>query len=98
PSSATLFPYTTLFRSGERSGCCLLCRVAVRTNVTFLLDRKLTEEDHPRFLGVAGLGNVDAKRVRTRFNMGAGIGCGRRLRTTARDRKSTRLNSSHDQI
>src|SRR2546421_8614221 len=69
PPRSTLFPYTTLFRSGH----------------------------HPRPAGIRGMAHHQSKNP-------AGIGkrrlwppdCDRSFRNA--DRKSTRLNSSHDQI
>src|SRR2546428_1794145 len=62
PPRSTLFPYTTLFRSGRR--------LADRVHVDVVVDRDLVD----RALGTA------------------------QIRHGMRDRKSTRLNSSHDQI
>src|SRR5258707_4842563 len=77
PPRSTLFPYTTLFRSPERSG---------RRDEE---DRRLT----PANIESPDLGSGGPKWVRAnRFERSS---WGRR---TARDRKSTRLNSSHANI
>src|SRR5690606_39788033 len=91
PPSAPLFPYTTLFRS-ERVVAALLARLRGR--------RVLVRGRHPR-------GSVHVPRgVRRRHPRGALRPLRRRrLRAApghpgrcARDRKSTRLNSSHVKI
>src|SRR5206468_12739972 len=86
---STLFPYTTLFRS-------LLARATQREHeisVRFSLGGpraaivvQLLTETFVLALGGAGLGLIVAGAAARVF------------RTLARDRKSTRLNSSHDQI
>src|SRR2546430_12253746 len=64
PPRSTLFPYTTLFRSG-----------------------------------VPPLGGVGGAQARQRVVVGRGDGrATKRHHRVARDRKSTRLNSSHSQI
>src|SRR5258705_2894351 len=70
PPRSTLFPYTTLFRSGA--------------------DRKLSEpRRRPRLHFAAQPGD------RTRETQRAGKSPGQLGRRSGRDRKSTRLNSSH---
>src|SRR2546430_6995000 len=73
PPRSTLFPYTTLFRSGMRVPDLLSLkgRVALVTGGSRGLGLQMAE----------ALGEMGAK-----------------LAITARDRKSTRLNSSHSQI
>src|SRR3712207_8564536 len=78
PPRSTLFPYSTLFRSG------------VRPDDVLLLHRRHAEPEHP------GLAPVVVERRRLRAHLG-------RLRhpdrhVDVRDRKSTRLNSSHANI
>src|SRR2546421_2222886 len=83
PPRSTLFPYTTLFRS--------LDEVRVRLEVRIGLGEReeLTEGARQRVLRLgACLRRLRRDRCATR----AGHGVERR------DRKSTRLNSSHDQI
>src|SRR2546428_9400147 len=86
PPRSTLFPYTTLFRSHEP------LRVGVREG---LQDRL---RDLERFLG--RVRPAPAQRVGERFTLDErhhvvdeALGVAREV-----DRKSTRLNSSHDQI
>src|SRR5207247_11149537 len=80
---STLFPYTTLFRSGVAS-------------VAFFADRvrqALTREAH-QVLGADTLMTADhawAPELRDEISR-------RGLRRAERDRKSTRLNSSHEWI
>src|SRR5438270_5443348 len=74
PPRSTLFPYTTLFRSGE-------------ARVHPVLRREGKEVSRPHRLGAAeGRGELGAL---LEGRLGEGI---------VRDRKSTRLNSSHSQI
>src|SRR5205814_8382407 len=79
PPRSTLFPYTTLFRSSRNDQIAVIDR---------LLMRPAAPED-----GLEPAGVLDAA---------ADLGCAlepglrsRRVRQRARDRKSTRLNSSH---
>src|SRR2546430_9996188 len=69
PPRSTLFPYTTLFRSGDR-------RARVGGGVRRRPHRRVPAAHRPR----ARSRTEDLRRTR------------------ARDRKSTRLNSSHSQI
>src|SRR2546428_4581174 len=73
PPRSTLFPYTTLFRSGQKAVERIVAEVE---NPGRLLRTRVADTDLSRFLERS----VSATRVRSR------------------DRKSTRLNSSHDQI
>src|SRR5206468_12383056 len=96
PPPSTLFPYTTLFRSLMRSG-----RPRRLDDRCFLEDdvgigAAQTEGTHP---GTAGSSvalfpfdqvGIDEKRTVGEIERGAG--------PFKIDRKSTRLNSSHDQI
>src|SRR3712207_8332457 len=69
PPRSTLFPYTTLFRSGRE-------RVAVRAS------------------GLGPCREGDLRRVGITVDVPLRRGC----RVAGRDRKSTRLNSSHANI
>src|SRR3712207_9335390 len=94
PPRSTLFPYTTLFRSDA---------VAVQVDAQLKLARGELLRAHPVAvrlvrvrLGVADPGGVGLARRRPR---GARPGRrGPRRARPARDRKSTRLNSSHANI
>src|SRR2546421_5560429 len=84
PPRSTLFPYTTLFRSPTRRTATATARVADM---------------------VASLGKDDRLSGRRKFRSQFGVGRPRALARGVwcgaqryRDRKSTRLNSSHDQI
>src|SRR5688572_32759760 len=83
PPASTLFPYTTLFRSGARlqhERCGRASKDGER--VARAAARRMLRE-------VAQLG----------FHFdGAMLDCLRRLGVSREDRKSTRLNSSHSQI
>src|SRR5439155_25263126 len=87
PPTSTLFPYTTLFRSVRR-------RVAVQA-----LQRHGGNADVARVGGVEQTGPEDHRREQQRSLVGRQIE--RRQRDQVpqlvdrRDRKSTRLNSSH---
>src|SRR5205085_10350180 len=93
PHSSTLFPYTTLFRSLEELGSAAVvgpgrdeCGKAVA----------------PRGVSVSVRSDVDALSARS-FNLGDGFrhaspGGLAGKPSWGRDRKSTRLNSSHSQI
>src|SRR2546421_6844733 len=72
PPRSTLFPYTTLFRSGCGEEPRVVGLPGARTRIAF-----------PRVARGAAVGRISR----------AG-----RARVAAPDRKSTRLNSSHDQI
>src|SRR5690606_39928310 len=85
PPSPPLFPYTTLFRSAERG-------LALDAGDRCAADRR----DHPAGEGRAAL-PADASRAACRIPAhGDPAQAGRRL--GRRDRKSTRLNSSHVKI
>src|SRR5256885_11760672 len=73
PPRSTLFPYTTLFRSRERS------------------DEADTEPTCP----AAACGNHRARPAVSGMGAGEAPGQSHRSGDLARDRKSTRLNSSH---
>src|SRR2546430_9122270 len=79
---STLFPYTTLFRSGRRQG--------VRRDRRAVGVRQVDDPQHARRARDA-VGRGDRARRPAR----GGRASERRLRL---DRKSTRLNSSHSQI
>src|SRR3712207_7493189 len=85
PPRSTLFPYTTLFRSGPHRGVARRLEVADhlhRTRPRLRLAGRLPAQDGAR----GGLG-VD------RVALAASV-----PELAARDRKSTRLNSSHANI
>src|SRR3712207_7778576 len=72
PPRSTLFPYTTLFRSHEKTLGQLFCDGSAKQIVAMLLD--------------------EMARAGVTLRLGA------RAADVARDRKSTRLNSSHANI
>src|SRR5437868_9035523 len=90
PPASTLFPYTTLFRSGPRGRCC------------GSTDRRRMRMDAARGIALAlrvGL----AESVKDVRHGRSGLRCQARLVGAAcaielQDRKSTRLNSSHVSI
>src|SRR5206468_9441266 len=82
PPTSTLFPYTTLFRSGVGM---TLPRHSLR-----LANQPLPGRQARRRAAVSYAASALAIRVRRRLLAVA--------RLLLRDRKSTRLNSSHDQI
>src|SRR5206468_5560530 len=90
PPAATLFPYTTLFRSEQETR-----EARIKGQETALAEREkeaqaLLAERRQRLERIAGLTAVQARRELVRD-----------IEAEARqeaDRKSTRLNSSHDQI
>src|SRR5262245_65350693 len=81
PPSPTLFPYTTLFRSDRRSG---------QSRLEEQHDRRPVGPTGPRRSGPDYRGGGDL-RVREEGRDAEGVSPKRH----ARDRKSTRLNSSH---
>src|SRR3712207_8357424 len=81
PPRSTLFPYTTLFRSGEELGA-----ATAGGDVGPARRRHQIERAEAR-------GDVAASRTRAREAEG-----GRSDVVRVRDRKSTRLNSSHANI
>src|SRR5206468_13041912 len=93
PPTSTLFPYTTLFRSGEQRG------------VDAADERLPAPIEANDGAAIADRENVGRRRAGQR-PQGCGDAGGERppsrrleaIRGAARDRKSTRLNSSHDQI
>src|SRR5206468_12954408 len=87
-----LFPYTTLFRSEHGVIQHLLrirpARIFLQGNIPAVLDRYID--------AAAGLAALrEAARLETLDQRAAGA---RVERVVVEDRKSTRLNSSHDQI
>src|SRR3712207_7868963 len=83
PPRSTLFPYTTLFRSRRL----LLARVSAARHVAY--QQRWLVEVEARAQRAAGPGH------RPRSDRGR---LGSRARVGTRDRKSTRLNSSHANI
>src|SRR3712207_6930308 len=88
PPRSTLFPYTTLFRSGRPSASPSGTRVAVVES--FSSDRSLVAGDLVLLEGAGGPG----RRLET---LGTDVAHSS-WRTDDLDRKSTRLNSSHANI
>src|SRR3712207_9313694 len=94
PPRSTLFPYTTLFRSGREQ------RRQLRT------DRDAGGagegggvEQEPRLFGVGGGQRVGQNQAALRVGVGdLDRRAAAHLEHVARDRKSTRLNSSHANI
>src|SRR5206468_5419136 len=82
PPSSTLFPYTTLFRSNVASGNGIASTRATR--------KWMSEPAFAAFLLATSIISGEASMPCT--------SPGPTLDLRARDRKSTRLNSSHDQI
>src|SRR2546430_9307161 len=84
PPRSTLFPYTTLFRShlGQRRSCAELARDSAAA-VAFM-ERAATVEPPPELI--------------TRILHDSPWSQAGAVRQGGRDRKSTRLNSSHSQI
>src|SRR5207247_9176431 len=93
PPTSTLFPYTTLFRSAHRE-----VGRGDRTHERVVAGAR--DRDVQQVLGRDGLivgraeGGAEAARA-ARQRAGGRQGC---LAIAARDRKSTRLNSSHEWI
>src|SRR5206468_11791853 len=91
PPQSTLFPYTTLFRSTSPEAPAQ-CAVEVSCALKKHSRLQLRMGIHSGPVG----GVVD---VNERANLaGAGINIAKRVMDCGEDRKSTRLNSSHDQI
>src|SRR3712207_7667048 len=83
PPRSTLFPYTTLFRSGvQERAPGHRRRISVRAPRTLLVTTALA-------LALAGCGSNDEDEV---------VGSPRSSGEPSADRKSTRLNSSHANI
>src|SRR2546428_9027012 len=88
PPRSTLFPYTTLFRSLDMRGADWTDPDAFR-----LADGARRFENWEfAYALVSGLGAA------ARYALAVGAGGRERAQRLAADRKSTRLNSSHDQI
>src|SRR5256885_9241422 len=84
PPRSTLFPYTTLFRSLDRSGFEVVGQAG---DATRLLD--LVRDTDP------DLAIVDIRMPPSHTTEGLDAASGCRLSPGREDRKSTRLNSSH---
>src|SRR2546430_14957266 len=94
PPRSTLFPYTTLFRSGEQA----VDRVADHVDDAGVRDDRahpLGDALEPRPVRVVGRGFAADPRCRIEVRR---IPVAAELPVELRDRKSTRLNSSHSQI
>src|SRR2546421_7738281 len=93
PPRSTLFPYPTLFRSGHMADA--YWRVAHRPAVTFTScgpgSTNIPVAVASAMMDSSALLAITANIPSVQFNRGA-------FQETYRDRKSTRLNSSHDQI
>src|SRR3712207_7089601 len=83
PPRSTLFPYTTLFRSGGPAG-----------SETRRQRARLRKQYRVAFALVSG----SARRAASSGPARLPVPGGRRLGTRTKDRKSTRLNSSHANI
>src|SRR3989442_6893934 len=88
PPRSTLFPYTTLFRSRVNRASGLL---QIQGVVEQAGDKTSRQRPHPvnTLMGPVGCGEGRSEKTR---------GGQRRARERTRDRKSTRLNSSHVRI
>src|SRR5206468_5168234 len=98
PPRSTLFPYTTLFRSVARRGRARQQHEAVRRHRVRRRagkDRRVFGEGRTVIVCSASRGDQNAPA--TRFALPLRERVAKRIDSEA-DRKSTRLNSSHDQI
>src|SRR3712207_8453349 len=84
PPRSTLFPYTTLFRSGEAAEVAVRRRAVHDVAVAVVLDPDAWVDRD----GVTPLGGGEPARVDLQLEADLAFG----------DRKSTRLNSSHANI
>src|SRR3989449_7100730 len=96
PPRSTLFPYTTLFRS--RRLCYVgLTRAREKLYLSWARTRyrtgRLELSEPSRFLEALPAGALEERSTTPLWDRGA-----RGMRGAARDRKSTRLNSSHGYI
>src|SRR3989440_10130501 len=94
PPRSTLFPYTTLFRSHIEKLRAkvpeLIAQVdVVLGNLEDAIPADAKAAARSGFIAMAKASDFGATGLWTRINC---------LNTTSTDRKSTRLNSSHDQI
>src|SRR5688572_31497476 len=85
PPSATLFPYTTLFRSAGGAVRAVMNAAGVRDVLT-------------KCIGYSNPHNVIRATFEGLSNLRSPEGIARLRGRTVEDRKSTRLNSSHSQI
>src|SRR5205085_8347916 len=93
PPPPTLFPYTTLFRSGPAAG-----PPDTIAEDTMSEERTAVAETEPNAAAVNGAyesENIDVLRDAEHIRHRPGMYIGD---TGVKDRKSTRLNSSHSQI
>src|SRR5690606_40394110 len=87
PRRATLFPYTTLFRSGQRDGGNIAAAVEGAGGA-----------DRPGKAAVVVLRRISSECLRRVFQNGVRVNHALFQRQRVQDRKSTRLNSSHVKI
>src|SRR3712207_9030309 len=94
PPRSTLFPYTTLFRSGDERRTQHLWRGALQGHVDRTWIARVATREHRQ----GGAEIFDAARERAEREHG--LACHARVvrGKRRRDRKSTRLNSSHANI
>src|SRR5204862_7848927 len=95
PPRSTLFPYTTLFRSLLTSRT-----LAVLDQESHVLSERLEHRRHVRERrpGVVGEASLAQQGLSPSENLTLSPDAGGRRRLNPRDRKSTRLNSSHVEI
>src|SRR3989454_11832509 len=91
PPRSTLFPYTTLFRSRSTGGPSSLGSAGGEAAAR-LARLPLVA---PRRSATLAPGTGGDRRTRCERGRECGVDMGDRNQTLARDRKSTRLNSSH---
>src|SRR5688572_32497768 len=93
PPTSTLFPYTTLFRSG----LAFIIILVIATVVSLIGFRNASEQrDKAQVAEGKAIDSANAAAT-AQANAEANLAQSERLRL-ALDRKSTRLNSSHSQI
>src|SRR2546421_13100919 len=94
PPRSTLFPYTTLFRSVPVGNVVKGNLIGLNAAGTAALPNTGPGIDIDRSLNTVIGGTEDGASNRIAFNGGDGVA----ITPLNVDRKSTRLNSSHDQI
>src|SRR5206468_12437822 len=96
PPSSTLFPYTTLFRSLSED--CGVCRPAAASDSSPApMEQAKVDTEFSCCLMKFAVGLVEFPGAGKHASVFVGIGVAEHDFLPA-DRKSTRLNSSHDQI